>query len=258
MARSAAPPSGRTVVIPPRDWLVTGSLAAMALVAWVALALWHASPYGRFLHHADTGAGLPLEAALFSVGWLLMVVAMMLPTSIPLVTTFAALVSRRPHPGRLVGLLLVGYLTVWSAFGLSVWLADRLVHLVVVSVPLLTSHPELITAGVLATAALWQLSPLKYRCLDECRSPLGFVLSRWQGERPGREALRLGVAHGAFCVGCCWSLMLVMFAVGLGSIVWMLVLGAVMAVEKNLPIGRRLTRPVAVGLVLAAVAALAW
>jgi predicted metal-binding membrane protein len=240
-----------------------GAILALAVglaagVAWIVLATWHASPQGRYLHHAGAGAPLPLEAALFTLGWLLMILAMMLPTSVPLVATFGALVSRRPRPGRLVGLLIAGYVGVWVAFGLAAWLADRLVHLAVATVPLLAAHPELIVAGTLLTAGLWQFSPLKYRCLDECRSPLGFVLNRWRGQRPGREALALGVAHGAFCVGCCWSLMLVMFAVGLGSLAWMLVLGALMAVEKNLPIGRRLTRPLGVALVIAAVAVVAW
>jgi predicted metal-binding membrane protein len=95
--------------------------------------------------------------------------------------------------------------------------------------------------------------PLKYRCLEECRSPLGFVLQRWQGLRPAREAVALGVAHGLFCVGCCWSLMLVMFGLGLGSLAWMLAFGTVMAVEKNLPWGRRLGRPLGLALLAGAV-----
>ena len=100
-------------------------------------------------------------------------------------------------------------------------------------------------------AGLYQFSPLKYRCLDECRSPLGFVLNRWRGVAERREAFGLGIAHGLFCVGCCWSLMLVMFAVGLGSLAWMLVLGVITAIEKNVPWGRRLARPLGVVLLLA-------
>jgi predicted metal-binding membrane protein len=98
---------------------------------------------------------------------------------------------------------------------------------------------------------------LRERCLDECLSPLGFVLNHWRGESPSRESLRMGLAHGAFCVGCCWSLMLVMFAVGMGSVAAMLALGALTAVERNLPRGRRLTRPIGVALILVAVYVLA-
>jgi hypothetical protein len=99
----------------------------------------------------------------------------------------------------------------------------------------------------------WKGASHAARCLEECRSPLGFVLQRWQGLRPAREAVALGVAHGLFCVGCCWSLMLVMFGLGLGSLAWMLAFGTVMAVEKNLPRGRRLGRPLGLALLAGAV-----
>ena len=104
----------------------------------------------------------------------------------------------------------------------------------------------MVGAGVLAAAGLFQWSALKYRCLDQCRSPFGFVSSRWHGRSPAREAFRIGVDHGLFCVGCCWALMLMMFVVGTGSIGWMLALAAVMAAEKNLSWGRRLATPVGV------------
>ena len=186
-----------------------------------------------------------------------MIVAMMLPSSVPLVVTFGALVGRRPRPRLLVGLLLAGYLVAWGAFGIAAWLADRGIHAAVDAVPFLAAHPQLIIGATLLAAGLWQFSPLRDRCLDACRSPLGFVMNRWQGTSPRREAFALGIAHGAFCVGCCWSLMLVMFGVGLGSVTAMLALGAVTAIEKNLPWGRRLTRPLGVLLVLAAVYAVA-
>ena len=185
-----------------------------------------------------------------------MIVAMMLPSSVPLVTTFALLVRRRRHPERLVVLLLVGYLLVWGAFGLAAWIADRGIHAAVDAVPWLAEHPQVIIATTLAVAGLWQFSPLRDRCLDECRSPLGFVMNRWRGTSERREALAMGVAHGAFCVGCCWSLMLVMFGVGLGSLSAMLALGAVTAIEKNAPIGRRIGRPLGVALILAGLAVL--
>src|SRR2546422_5962401 len=95
-------------------------------------------------------------------------------------------------------------------------------------------------------------------CLDKCRSPMSFISGHWHGGNARAEAFGLGVSHGLFCVGCCWSLMLLMFAVGMGSLGWMLVLGATMAVEKNLSWGRRLSAPLGAvllggGLVLAVV-----
>jgi predicted metal-binding membrane protein len=242
--------------VPRRDRaLLGGTLGALAVAAWLALWLWEGSPYGHYLHH-DGGGPLPIEASLFAVGWLLMIVAMMLPSSVPLVTTFAVLVRRRRHSERLVVLLLIGYLLVWGAFGLAAWIADRGIHAAVDAVPWLAEHPQIIIATTLAIAGLWQFSPLRDRCLDECRSPLGFVMNRWRGTSERREALAMGLAHGAFCVGCCWSLMLVMFGVGLGSLSVMLALGAVTAVEKNLPIGRRISRPLGVALILAGLAVL--
>lgn len=243
---------------PRRDGAILGgSLVALAVAAWLALWLWEGSPAGHYLHHAGGSGPLPLEAALFTGGWILMIVAMMLPSSVPLVVTFGALVARRRRPQVLVALLLVGYLLVWGAFGLGAWLADRGVHAAVDALPWLAAHPQLIIGTTLLTAGLWQFSPLRDRCLEACRSPLGFVLNRWRGTSERREALAMGIAHGAFCVGCCWSLMLVMFGVGLGSLSAMLVLGGLTAIEKNLPWGRRLTRPLGVALVIAAVYAVA-
>ena len=237
--------------------ILIGTLVALVAVAWISLWWWERSPYAAYLGHAGGTAPLPLEAALFSLGWLLMIVAMMLPSSIPLVVAFRALVRRRARPGRLVAALLGGYLIVWTAFGLGAWILDRGVHAVVEASPMLAAYPQVILAGTLLVAGLWQFSPLRDRCLDECRSPMGFVLHRWRGVAPGREAVSMGIAHGAFCVGCCWSLMLVMFGVGLGSLAAMLALGGLTAIEKNLPWGRRLAQPVGIALILAAVYAIA-
>lgn len=243
---------------PRRDRAILGgSLLALAAAAWLALWAWEGSPGGHYLRHTGGGGAVPLEAALFAGGWILMIVAMMLPSSVPLVVTFGVLVGRRRRPDVLVALLLVGYLLVWAAFGLGAWLADRGIHAAVDAVPWLAAHPQLIIGTTLLVAGLWQFSPLRDRCLDACRSPLGFVLNRWRGTSERREALAMGIAHGAFCVGCCWSLMLVMFGVGLGSLSGMLVLGGLTAIEKNLPWGRRLTRPLGVALVLAAIYAAA-
>ena len=233
--------------------ILVGSLGALAIVAWLSLWLWEGSPYRAFLGHQGGVGPIPLEATLFSIGWVLMIVAMMLPSSIPLVLTFAALVRRRRDPARLVLLLLAGYLVVWTGFGIAAWILDRGIHAAVDALPWLAEHQQLILGTTLLIAGLWQFSPIRDRCLDECRSPLGFVANRWRGTSERRESFAMGIAHGAFCVGCCWSLMLVMFGVGVGSLVLMFVLGGLTAIEKNLPSGRRLTHPLGIALVLAAV-----
>jgi predicted metal-binding membrane protein len=249
---------------PRRDRAILGgSLGALAGLAWLAMAIWSASPWARYLHHdggtsvAGAAVGAQLEVLLFTAGWVLMIVAMMLPSSVPLVLVFAAVVRRRPAPNVLVALLIAGYLAIWTLFGAGAWLLDRGIHAAVDAWPWLAGHPQLIIGTTLLVAGLWQFSPLRDRCLDECRSPLGFIVNRWQAQSLRRESFAMGVAHGAFCVGCCWSLMLVMFGVGLGSLPAMLGLGALTAIEKNLPWGRRLTRPLGFGLVLAAIYAVA-
>jgi predicted metal-binding membrane protein len=112
----------------------------------------------------------------------------------------------------------------------------------------------MIGAGTVLLAGVYQFTPLKYKCLDKCRSPLSFVMEHWHGKRGEQEAFGLGVHHGLFCVGCCWSLMLLMFAVGVGNLAWMLALASVMAVEKNVSWGRRLSVPLGVVLIASAVA----
>ncbi len=125
-----------------------------------------------------------------------------------------------------------------------------MLHELVELSPWLTFNGWALGAAVLAIAALYQFSPLKYRCLDKCRTPFSFAMARWRGTRHRKHAFLLGIDHGLFCVGCCWALMLLMFVVGAGSVGWMLLLGAVMAAEKNLTWGRRLSLPLGIGLLI--------
>jgi len=104
---------------------------------------------------------------------------------------------------------------------------------------------------------VYQFTPLKQMCLEKCRSPYMFLVEHWRGRNAGSDALRLGVRHGLFCLGCCWTLMLLMFAVGGANLGWMLALGTLMAAERSTRWGRYLTAPVGVALVLWAVLHLA-
>ena len=236
-------------------------LVGLIALAWLVLIVWGRSPYGRFLSHDELGEsalGASGEAAgaalLFALGWTVMTVAMMLPTSLPLFELFQRLVRQRADAQRLSALLVAGYLAIWSLFGIAAHAGDRLVHLAVEQVALLDENAWAIGAAVFVLAGAYQFTPLKYMCLDKCRSPLSFITEHWRGRREQLEAFKLGLHHGLFCVGCCWSLMLLMFAVGVGNVGWMLVLGAVMAIEKNMPWGRRLSAPLGVLLIAAGLA----
>jgi predicted metal-binding membrane protein len=230
--------------------------------AWTLLWAWSASPYGRYLEHGgwgDAGALAALcravpqgqvlvPAALHTAAWVLMIAAMMLPTTLPLLDTFRRIVADRADGGRLTALVILGFFVAWIGFGLLAHAADAALLFTASKHGTLVAHGWVIGAGVLAGAGLFQFSALKYRCLEQCHSPFGFVVARWHGRSPAREALRLGFDHGLFCVGCCWALMLVMFVVGVGNLGWMLLLAAAMAAEKNLPWGRRLRTPLGLGL----------
>ncbi len=235
----------------PRDGhrLFVALMVALIALAWLVLWVWGQSPYGRFLSHHSLEAlrGDGTLVLVFVAGWTLMVVAMMLPTSLPLVALFRTLVRGRPDRARLTVLLIAGYLAVWTLFGVLVYCADWILHGAVEQSTWLEANVvPFIGAGTLLMAGLYQFTPLKYHCLEKCRSPLSFVTEHWRGRHERARSFLLGAHHGLFCVGCCWSLMLLMFAVGAGSLGWMLMLGAVMAVEKNMPWGRRISAPLGV------------
>jgi len=237
-------------------------LTGVVVLAWLALWLWARSPYGRYLDHGDWTASAPALALcraipggtvlvpllFYGLSWLLMTAAMMLPTTLTLFDTFDRLVATRPDRLRLLALLGFGYLAAWGLFGLLAHLLHALLLDWVAGVPLLLWHSWLIGALTLAVAGAFQFSRLKYRCLEQCRTPLSFVIEHWRGHAEGRHAFLLGVHHGLFCVGCCWALMLLMFVVGAGSLGWMLLLAAAMAIEKNMRWGRRLSTPLGVAL----------
>jgi predicted metal-binding membrane protein len=237
-------------------------LAGMAALAWAALWAWARSPYARYLDHGDwtssgpfaelcraiPAGGLVVPAALSAAAWLLMITAMMLPSTLPLFNAFDRLTAGRADRQRLMGLLALGYVAVWGGFGLVAHGLHALLLSAVANVPALVLHSWLIGAATVGLAGAFQFSSLKQRCLEKCRTPLSFVMEHWRGRHQASQAFVLGAHHGLFCVGCCWALMLLMFVVGAGSLGWMLVLAALMAVEKNFPWGRRLSAPLGVAL----------
>jgi predicted metal-binding membrane protein len=256
---SATVPGNPTGTRGTLTWML---LALLVAGAWAALALWSASPYGRYLEHggwSDAGALAALcravpqgeilvPALLHAAAWVLMIAAMMLPTTFPLLAIFRRVVAGRPDAARLVALVLTGFVAAWLAFGLLAHALDEAVRWVAGRDAWFVANGWMLGVAVLTGAGLFQWSALKYRCLEACHTPFAFVAARWHGRAPAREALKLGLDHGAFCVGCCWALMLLMFVVGTGNLGWMLVMAALMAAEKNLPWGRRLRTPVGAGL----------
>jgi predicted metal-binding membrane protein len=229
---------------PVERWLYGGALLGLIGGAWIAMGLLGESTYAPYFSHDFAGidAPWPVEArlAIFVAGWTLMSVAMMLPSSLPLVTGFYTMMRR----ASLVSLLIAGYLCVWALFGVAVFFADAVLHEIFEATPGLSERADLIPPSLLLAAGLFQFSPLKYACLEQCRSPLGFLIQRWRGGRRALRAFTVGIEHGMFCVGCCWGLMLLMFGVGGIHLGWMLVLGAIMFIEKAVTWGRWISMPV--------------
>jgi predicted metal-binding membrane protein len=174
-----------------------------------------------------------------------MMAAMMLPSALPMIGLYAA--TQRNASSRLLGagaiaLFALVYLALWAATGVPIYLAN---------VALSALGPRTLAytiATVLVVAGVFQVTALKQACLRGCRSPLGFLLGRW---RPGwRGALALGTRHGAYCLGCCWALMLVLVAAGAMGLAWVLLVSVVVAAEKLLPRGEWVARAVGVALVI--------
>jgi predicted metal-binding membrane protein len=242
-------------------------MGMLVVYAWLILWLWELSPYGHYLHHGQwtelglgtslclvpVGDGTLVPALLYVGGWVLMTTAMMLPTTLPLLEAFRRLTQKRRDRWLLMSLLITGYLFAWGLFGLVAHSLGWVLHGVAQGNAWLIFNGWVFAATVLGIAGLFQFSALKYRCLDNCRAPLSFVTRHWNGQASHRHALLLGLDHGVYCVGCCWALMLLMFVLGTGSLGWMLLLGALMAAEKNLPFGRRLAAPLG-GVLLACAA----
>lgn len=230
------------------------ALSGLVLFAWLALWLWGASPYARYLGHGTSPDGAAAAAAglaVFLLGWALMIAAMMLPTATGLLSSFQQVVQRRPDRRRLEASVVAGFLGTWVAVGYGFQAFDAGVHAVVGAVAWLDARPQLIGASALVAAGAFQFTSLKHRCLTACRSPRNFIYRHWRGGRPESDAARIGVAYGLSCVGCCWALMLMLFALGTASLVWMLGVGALMAAEKNVAGGAALSRPVGAGLIAA-------
>lgn len=218
--------------------VLTVAAGAWAVEVWRQLAVAHDH---RLLDHPT-----PAVVADLAAGWTLMVVAMMLPPALPLLDLVRGLVHRRGDRHRLVALAAAVVVALWLAVGAALVAADAGLHDLSHRVPALAAHPTLIPGLGLVGTGLYQLSGLKRRCLRACRSPRGFALRHWQGRHPAwRETAALAGDYALSCLGCCWALMALLFAVGSGwlGLLAMVALSLLMAAERLAPWGLRLARP---------------
>lgn len=223
--------------LPPLTWRERGvvylGLAAVAAACWAYL-VWHVGAHGGHAADALHAGALAREFAPVFFMWSVMMAAMMLPTALPAAGVFAALDKRRARkPGGAYAFVL-GYLLAWvfySALAAALQLALHAGGLLDAA----GAAGELAGGATLLIAGLYQWTPWKLACLKKCRSPLGFLLQFWRDGPAG--AARLGLRYGWYCVGCCWALMAVMFAVGVMNLLWMAVITAFALIEKAFPPG---------------------
>jgi predicted metal-binding membrane protein len=230
-------------------------LASLIAISWITLMVWdqalelypgHSAP--NHITHGHPSSGTITQ---FAAVWVLMTVAMMLPTALPLVGLFHAMIGGRSHAGWLIVLLITGYVGIWTVFGFVAHSLVTGLQFAGGRLPLLDTSQTAYRSALLLIAGVYQFTPLKRHCLAKCRSPLSFIMERRRGRNQAYEALRIGLDHGIYCIGCCWSLMLLMFLAGSAHLLWMLALGTVMAIEKNLSWGARLSAPFGIFLTVA-------
>lgn len=186
--------------------------------------------------------------AIFLATWVVMMAAMMFPSVAPVVLVYAQYTRQQRGAWPLLAVLFVtGYLLIWSAVGVAAYVVVVLLVPLIAGIPVVQTAPQVFLGAVIGLGGLYQLTPLKERCLGHCRSPLHWL---FRGFRPGaRGALRMGLEEGVFCIGCCAGLMLVLLAVGLANVGWMAAVAAVIFIEKILAPSAAVARVIAVLLV---------
>jgi predicted metal-binding membrane protein len=236
--------------------IVLASLAGITLLAWIYLAKMAGdmAAMGAMMDMPDM-ADMPIPSpmeqfVLVATMWAVMMVGMMLPGAAPMILLFT-MVQRKQgaYPVSMSSTFGAGYLLVWGGFAVAAAALQLLLAYAALLSSSLAFASPLLAGGAFLVAALYEFSPLKDRCLAHCRSPLAFIIQHW---RPHfRGALRMGAVHGAYCVGCCWVMMLLLLAVGVMNLLWVAVLSALVLLQKVLP-GGSLVRQ-ATGAVMAAV-----
>jgi predicted metal-binding membrane protein len=220
------------------------ALLGLAALAWLLVA--------RRMSGMDAAPGSdPGALGFYTVSWVVMMAAMMFPSIAPMVLVFSFVQRRRHARGAArrsvsTNLFVAGYLITWTVAGVAAYAAFVGVRSLSIGALSWSHEGRYVAGAVLLATAAYQLTPAKNACLRRCRGPLDFVLEHWREGRLG--ALRMGVVHGAWCVGCCWMLMAALFALGLMSITWMALIAAAIAAEKLLPSPARTNRVIVASL----------
>ena len=251
--------------------IVAAALAAVAASAWAYLlstdmgmaghAMSEPMPDmpdmpGMVMPQAEPwSAAEPL--ALF-VMWLVMMVAMMVPSAAPIILLFASTMRRRRErasPWVPTGVFAAGYILIWVGFSAAAAALQMALHRASLLSPAMSATSPIAGGVVLIAAGLYQWLPVKNICLSHCRSPLGFFTTDWREGWSG--AIAMGVRHGLFCLGCCWALMALLFVAGVMNLLWVAALSAIVLLEKVAPKGQAIARAAGVGFIVVGIVMIA-
>jgi predicted metal-binding membrane protein len=212
--------------------VLVGILLVLSLVGWLVT--------DDRMAGMDAGPGTdPGTVGFYITAWIVMMAAMMFPSIAPMVLAYRRIHLRRRELGReaarpgAISVFVGGYLISWALFGLAAYVLLELIRSLSIDAFSWDRGGPYLAGGVIVAAGVYQLTPAKDVCLRHCRGPLDFILGHWREGYGG--ALRMGVEHGGWCVGCCWALMATLFALGVMSVGWMVFVAALIAVEKMLP-----------------------
>ena len=253
LTRPDTPRSAYSVLHRRATFATAAVLLALAAVAWLSTVGQSRDMDGMVQGISQVGAAMPFDmsAAVFMGMWVTMMVAMMFPTIAPIVLMHRMVVRRDGGSIVSTGVFVAGYLVVWAAIGLVPLAA-------LVGFRHVSDDAMWVTrlgGGVLLVAGLYQFSRWKQVCLRACRSPLSFLMTHDFG-RGLYGTLRAGISHGAYCFGCCWALMAVLFVVGLMNLGWMAAIAVVFLAEKNWRYGVGLTKVVGTAVAIFGIAVL--
>jgi predicted metal-binding membrane protein len=226
--------------------VVVAALAAITFLAWgymayEARAMYHTGICccaGMNMSGPDTSAWNAATLIPLFLMWAEMMVAMMIPSAAPMILTFAMVQRKRREQERPfvpTAIFLLGYLLVWTTFSALAAIAQWILHAKALLSPLMVSTSPILGGILLIVAGIFQWTPLKNVCLTHCRSPLSFLMTGWREGKFG--AFATGLKHGAYCTGCCWILMALLFVAGVMNIWWIAIIAVFVLVEKVAPKG---------------------
>ena len=216
--------------------LILALLLLLAAASWALLG-WQSATADDEMMGLTMGMGAPLFMAI----WVAMMVAMMFPTAAPMILMFARVHAgkrQRGQPFVPTWVFVSAYLVVWTAFGGLAYAAAAGAEKLADQSMWLMDNAARFGGAVVILAGLYQISPLKHACLSKCRTPMAFILGSWRDGYGG--TFRMGLEHGAYCLGCCWLLFVILFPLGVMNVAAMAVITLLIFAEKSLPTGRQI------------------